>query len=131
VLGRVCYRYRRSRAGSFMAEVSDRHFDMFATYETIYRYVSDLTLAPAVRAALFARTIRHYVFALPKVPKSSRRDFFSRMTRDFRRWRPEEFTLPAGPLGIELRLIGRGAYGAYNALIPLNRVRLALRQRLR
>jgi CDP-glycerol glycerophosphotransferase len=154
VLDRVCYRYRRSRKGSFMGTITDRHFDIFNSYETIFSYLSERSVASlpgtpagpgarasraglahpltaAVRDALFARTIRHYVFALPKVPRSRRRDFFSRMTRDYRRWQPEDFPVPAGPRGIELRLIGRGAYRTYSAFIPLNRFRLALRRRLR
>jgi CDP-glycerol glycerophosphotransferase len=131
VLDRVCYRYHRSRKGSFMAEISDRHFDMFSTYETIYAFVSERPIytTTAVRAALFARTIRHYAFALPKVPRSSRRDFFSQMTRDFRRWRPEEFTFPRGPRGVEFRLVSRGASRTYFALTPLNRFRLELLRR--
>jgi len=152
VLDAVCYRYRRSRAGSYMAEISDRHFDMFSSYEAIYTYLSERfgpplpsarsgpdagvasarqtqPISAAVRAALFARTIRHYVFALAKVPRPSRRVFFGQMTRDYRRWRPEGFMLPPGPRGVELRLIGRGAYRAYFTLVPLNRFRLALRRR--
>jgi CDP-glycerol glycerophosphotransferase len=154
VLDRVCYRYRRSRSGSFMGTISDRHFDIFASYESFFNLLSERSMAslpgissapgdgsartelahsltPAVRAALFARTIRHYVFALPKVPRSRRRDFFRQMTHDYRRWHPEEFTVLPGAHGVELRLIGRGAYRTYSALIPLNRLRLALRRRLR
>jgi CDP-glycerol glycerophosphotransferase len=139
VLNRVCYRYRRSRNGSFMAAINDSHFDMFDSYQTIYNFLAERTasagLVPpataAVRAALFARTMRHYAFALPKVPRSRRRDFFRQMNRDFRRWRPEEFSIPPGPRGIEIRLIGRGAYRAYAALVPLNRFRLAVRKRIR
>jgi CDP-glycerol glycerophosphotransferase len=154
VLNRVCYRYRRSRSGSFMAAINDSHFDIFTSYKTIYDFLAERSVgsppgtpsAPesesaqtelaypitaAVNEALFARTIRHYVFALPKVPRSSRRDFFSKMTRDFQRWRPEDFAVPSGARGVELRLVGRGAYRTYCALRPLNRVRLALRDRLR
>ena len=154
VLDRVCYRYRRSRTGSFMAEVSGRHFDMFTTYDSVYAFVAEgfrpslldtfaaadcrlarsgwsRHLTDAVRAALFARTIRHYVFAMAKVPRSLRRDFFRQMTRDFQRWRPDGFIFPAGPKGIELRLVGRGAYRTYCALVPLNRLRVALRRRSR
>ena len=117
VLNRVCYRYRRSRPGSFMAAVNDSHFDIFTSYQTIYYFLSERSgaslrrtpsvsaagspsiglgdsITPAVCAVLFARTIRHYAFALPKVPRSRRRDFFSQMTRDFQRWRPEDFTVP-------------------------------------
>jgi len=154
VLNRVCYRYRRSRDGSFMAEISDRHFDIFRSYETIHQFVSQrfaatlpgavplsggeavlagqlACLTPTVRAGLFERMIRHYVFALPKVPRSSRRAFFSRMTSDYHRRRPEEFIVPSGPRGVEFRLIGRGAYLAYSTLIPANQFRLTLRRGLR
>jgi CDP-glycerol glycerophosphotransferase len=150
VLDRVCYRYRRSRSGSFMAEISDRHFDIFSSYETIHGFVAGQFAAPlpgassasdagsvrtgqarhitaTVRAALFERTIRHYVFAFPKVPRSRRRDFFSQMTRDFHRWKPTGFALPAGARGVEFRLVGRGAYWMYLALIPVNRLRLTVR----
>jgi glycosyltransferase involved in cell wall biosynthesis len=154
VLNRVCYRYRRSRRGSFMATINDLHFDIFTTYETIWDFVSERFMASrpgtpsvpgaeaartgpayplttAVRDGVFERTIRHYAFALPKVPRSRRRDFFRQMTRDFRRWRPEGFNVPPGLRGIELRLVGRGAYRMYSVLVPLNRFRLALRRRYR
>lgn len=129
VLDRVCYRYRRSRNGSFMATISDRHFDIFTSYETIFTHAYPIT--PAVRATLFERMIRHFVFVLPKVPRSRQRDFFRQMTRDFRRWRPENFSFPAGPRGAALRLVERGSYRAYCALDPLNRLRVAVRRRLR
>lgn len=129
VLDRVCYRYRRSRSGSFMATISDQHFDIFRSYGTIFDQAYPIT--PAVRATLFERMIRHYAFVLPKVPRSRRRDFFSQMTRDFRRLRPAEFAFPAGPRGAALRLVDRGAYRAYCLLDPLNRFRVALRRRLR
>jgi CDP-glycerol glycerophosphotransferase len=163
VLDRVCYRYRRSRAGSSMAAINNRHFDIFKSYETVFDFLSGPVAAPlpgtssadaaestggagsvagagsvgpglpfpvtaGIRDVLFARTIRHYSFALPKVPRSRRRDFFRRMTRDSRRWRPVGFTNPAGPRGVELRLVDRGAYRAYFALGRLNRLRLAVRR---
>lgn len=136
VLNRVCYRYRRGRTGSFMGTISDRHFDIFASYAAVFDFLSERSAAAvpfnaAVRVALFKRTIRHYAFALPKVPRSRRRDFFSQMARDFRRWRPEEFTFPPGPRGVELRLTSLGAYRTYSALDPLNRFRVALSRRFR
>ena len=154
VLNRVCYRYRRSRRGSFMAAINDRHFDIFESYETIWNFVSErftaslpgipsvpgaeaartglaYPITTAVRDALFERTIRHYAFALPKVPRPHRRDFFRQMTRDFNRFRPEGFSSQPGLRGVEFRLVGRGAYRMYFALVPLNRFRLALRRRYR
>jgi CDP-glycerol glycerophosphotransferase len=129
VLDRVCYRYRRSRPGSFMGTISARHFDIFTSYEAIFDAAAAHPLTPAVRTTLFTRAIRHYVFALPKVPRSRRRDFFNRMARDFQRWKPAGYTFLPGFRGIELRLIDRGAYRTYAALIPLNELRLAPRRR--
>jgi CDP-glycerol glycerophosphotransferase len=127
VLNRVCYRYRRERLGSFMAATSDRHFAAFASYDRIF---SEQTVVPPVRAALFERAISHYTTVFPLVPQARRREFFDKMTADFRRWRPPEFTFPPGLRGTKLRLVGKGAYRTYVLLEPLNRVRVALRRRL-
>lgn len=124
VLDRVCYRYRRSRPGSFMAATSDRHFDIFASYQQVF---SERAVAPPVLAALFERAIWHYTTLLPLVPRRRRREFFRQMTADFRRWRPPGFAFPAGPRGAKLRLVGRGAYLTYTALEPLNRIRVRVR----
>jgi len=126
VLDRVCYRYRRSRRGSFMAATSDRHFDIFRSYNQIF---NERTAVPPVRAALFERAIWHYTTVLPLVPRRRRREFFGRMADDFRRWRPDEFVFPPGARGVKLRLAGRGAYRAYRALEPLNRLRIFLSRR--
>ena len=125
VLNRVCYRYRRSRSGSFMAAASDRHFDILASYNTIF---SERTVVPPVRAALFERAMWHYTTVLPLIPRRRQREFFRLMTRDFRRWRPAEFTFPPGARGVKLRLVGRGAYWAYRTLEPVNKLRVALRR---
>lgn len=126
LLNRVCYRYRRSRRGSFMAGTSDRHFDIFTSYTRVF---SERTVVPPVRAAVFERAIWHYTTVLPLVPRGRRREFFGRMTADFRRWRPAGFEFPPGPRGAKLRLVARGAYAVYLVLNPLNRMRIALRGR--
>ena len=38
VLDRVCYRYRRSRRGSYLAAVSDANFNIFGSYEQVFNY---------------------------------------------------------------------------------------------
>jgi len=124
VLNRVCYRYRRSRRGSFMAAASDRHFDILNSYNAIY---FKRNVVSPVRAALFERAMWHYTTVLPLIPRRRRRAFFRQMTSDFRRWRPPEFTFPAGPRGMKLRLVERGAYWTYSALEPVNRLRVSLR----
>jgi CDP-glycerol glycerophosphotransferase len=139
VLDQVCYRYRRERRGSFMATVSARHFDIFASYEWVFRFLDGqegpvpASLRPAcaaVRAAVFERAIWHYTTLLGLVPRADRREFFRRMSRDFRRYRPEGYTPPAGARGMKFRLVERDAYWAYTALEPLNGLRVALRASL-
>jgi CDP-glycerol glycerophosphotransferase len=127
VLDRVCYRYRRSRRGSFMAATTDRHFDIFTSYNQIF---NERAVVPPVRAALFERAIWHYTTVFPLVPQRRRREFFGRMTADFRRWCPGEFVFPPGPRGAKLRLVGRGAYQTYRVLEPLNRLRIFLTRRV-
>ena len=127
VLNRVCYRYRRERRGSFMAATSDRHFAILSSYDRIF---SELTLVPPVRAAVFERAIWHYTTVFPLVPAGRRREFFRQMTADFDRWRPPEFSFPAGARGAKMRLVARGAYWTYVLVEPINRVRVALRRRL-
>lgn len=128
VLNQVCYRYRRSRTGSFMGTISDLQFDIFTSYQTIFDFMATRPVSAAARAALFTRAIKHYAWALPKVPRSRRREFFGAMTRDFRRWRPAEYDFPSGPRGTGLKLISRGSYRTYSALERLNQVRVALRR---
>jgi CDP-glycerol glycerophosphotransferase len=126
VLDQVCYRYRRSRRGSFLAAVSDKNFAIFASYLQVLPHA-----VPPVRAAVFERAMWHYTTVLPLVPRPRRHEFFRLMTSDFRRWRPAEFTFPSGPRGVKLRLVARGAYWTYTAVEPLNRLRVMLRSVVR
>ena len=133
VLNRVCYRYRRARRGSFLAAPSDANFNIFRSYQQIFNLLSERStvsapVTPDVRAAIFERAIWHYTTLLPLVPRRRRREFFHRMSVDFRRWRPEEAArFPPGPRGLKFRLVARDAYRTYSLLDPLNRLRVALR----
>jgi CDP-glycerol glycerophosphotransferase len=134
VLDRVCYRYRRDRRGSFMAATSDRHFDIFPSYERIFNFLAEREvvsppLTDSVRAAVFERAIWHYTTLLPLVPRSRRREYFHRMSADFRGWRPAGFVFPPGARGVKFRLAARDAYLAYLLLEPVNRLRVTLRSR--
>jgi len=132
VLDRVCYRYRRSRRGSYLAAVSDANFNIFGSYRQVFNYLSERTelralVTPDVYTAVFERAIWHYTTLIPLVPRRRRREFFRRMSADFRRWRPDGFRFPPGPRGVKFRLAARGAYWAYALLDPVNRVRVGLR----
>jgi CDP-glycerol glycerophosphotransferase len=129
---RVCYRYRRQRRSSFMATTSAKHFDIFPSYERVFAFAATLNppVTDAVRAALFERAIWHYSTILPLVPRRRRKEFFRRMSGDFRRFRPPGYVYPPGARGLKFRLIGRDAYAAYALLEPLNQGRVTLRRTL-
>ena len=132
VLDRICYRYRRARRGSYLAAASDANFNIFASYQQVFNYLAERAelrapVTPAVYAAVFERAIWHYTTLLPLVPSRRRREFFHRMSADFRRWRPDGFRFPPGPRGVKFRLTARDAYWAYALLDPLNRLRVRLR----
>ena len=132
VLDRVCYRYRRARRGSYLAVASNANFNIFGSYQQVFNYFAERTelrapVAPGVYAAVFERAIWHYTTLLPLVPRRRRREFFHRMSADFRRWRPDGFRFPPGPRGVKFRLTAHDAYWAYALLDPLNRLRVRLR----
>ena len=132
VLDRVCYRYRRARRGSYLAGASAANFNIFGSYQQVFDFFSERSelrapVPPPVYAAVFERAIWHYTTLLPLVPRRRRREFFHRMSADFRRWRPGGFRFPPGPRGVKFRLVARDAYGAYVLLDPVNRLRLRLR----
>jgi len=132
VLNRVCYRYRRARRGSYLAAASAANFNIFDSYQQIFDYLAERTelrapIAPPVYAAVFERAVWHYTTLLPLVPRRRRREFFHRMSADFRRWRPAGFRFPPGPRGVKFRLAARDAYWAYLLLDPVNRLRVGIR----
>ncbi len=143
-LDQVCYSYRRSRPGSFMATTSSAHWGVFSAYEEVLDKVrklaesGDPVATPAVQRAVFERAIWHYstVFQAAGsggrrlVPRTERRQFFARMHADFRRYRPAGYAVPAGARGAKFRLIERGAYRTYVLLEPLNKMRVAIRHSL-
>ena len=134
VLNRVCYRYRRARRGSYLAAASVANFNIFGAYQQIFKYLAERTdarapITPAVYAAVFERAIWHYTTLLPLVPRRRRREFFHRMSADFRRWRPGGFRFPPGLRGVKFRLAARDAYWAYSLLDPVNRLRVGLRSK--
>jgi len=146
-LAQPCYRYRRSRPGSFMATSGTAHFAIFDAYHEVLAALADLTAAgapvatPAVQAAVFERAITHYAAVLQStgpgigpigrpglVPRRDRRKFFTQMHADFTAHAPPGYQVPPGPRGAKLRLIQRNAYWTYELLEPLNRLRVALQR---
>jgi glycosyltransferase involved in cell wall biosynthesis len=142
----VCYCYRRSRRGSFMATTSTGHAAIFASYSEVFDLLAkrvaaaDPVATPAVQVAVFERAIWHYTALLQSggiglgrigrpglVPRSERRAFFRRMHADFVEHRPAGYRRPHGARGAKFALIERDAYWTYEVLEPVNRLRIALR----
>ncbi|MFJ9150923.1 CDP-glycerol glycerophosphotransferase family protein [Streptomyces sp. NPDC102270] len=132
LLDQVCYFYRERRAGAITTTVSDRHFDVFGQYEKIFDFLDrHEDTFDAFRAPLFNRAIWHYTTIIDdpsRVPPNRRRDFFHRMATDFTRYRPADYTFPAGARGTKFRLVARDDYRLFAALGPVNRLRLQARQ---
>lgn len=150
VLDRVCYSYRRSRTGSFMASSDSGHLAVFDSYRDVLRHLAELDQAghpvatAAVKKAVFERAIWHYASVLQTggagvgpigrpglVPRGDRRWFFGRMHADFQRYAPTGYRPPRGARGAKFRLIQRGAYWTYEIAEPVNRARVTLRELLR
>jgi CDP-glycerol glycerophosphotransferase len=138
-VGRPCYRYRRDRAGQAMSTSGRGHLAVFDAYRQVFDLVDRWSAAgaapaAAVRAALFERAIWHYTTVFQAtgawpgrgslVPRAERRAFFARMHAEFTARRPAGYRRPPGPRGLKFALIERGAYRAYVALEPLNRLRV-------
>jgi CDP-glycerol glycerophosphotransferase len=127
-LARVCYRYRRARAGAAMATASSAQLRIFCSYEAVFAMAAraDPPLAGDVQAALFERAIWHYTTVLPLVPRGCRRQYFRRMHDDFARYRPACYQRPPGARGVKFALVERNAYWIYSMLEPVNQVRVLL-----
>ncbi|WP_218639356.1 bifunctional glycosyltransferase family 2 protein/CDP-glycerol:glycerophosphate glycerophosphotransferase [Streptomyces sp. IMTB 2501] len=134
MLDRVCYHYRRGRAGAITNTSSPKHFDLFGQYERIFAFIDrEAETTEPFRRAVFDRTVRHAATVLAEpglVPENMRRDFFRKASEHFRRFRPRDYSHPSGLRGLQYRLVERGAYPAYAALEPVNRLRLTLRTAL-
>jgi CDP-glycerol glycerophosphotransferase len=145
MLDRVCYGYRR-RPGSAMATQSSQHFDIFASYQKLFDFLSERIAAgdpratAPVQSALFERAIGHYSSVLQSacppagrlrgggglIPRATRRRFFQRMHADFMRYRPAGYRPPPGARGVKFRLVERNAYRTYSVLEPVNQLRVQL-----
>jgi CDP-glycerol glycerophosphotransferase len=149
VLGRVCYRYRQARRGSFMTQSTEAHFGIFRSYRRVFDLVArraaegDAGITDPVLAALFERAIWHYATILGAggwgigpagasglVPRRRRHRFFMMMHEDFGKYRPDGYRVPGGARGAKFRLIERNAYWTYSVLEPLNRLRVRLSRTL-
>lgn len=120
VLHRVCYHYRQRRQGSITgSRGDDRHFEMFDQYAVVFETLDRWGITdPALRIEMFNRMQWHtrWVYAETKrVPRRRRREFFARMSADYRRFRPDGHVIAGGGEGLKQRLIQRDAWPLFSA----------------
>jgi CDP-glycerol glycerophosphotransferase len=132
ILNRVCYRYRKHRAGSASdTGPSDRHFNIFHSYGLVLdqagKRVGDSDLGEGVQRALFNRAIWHYTNIFDTggwVTREDRRKFFEQMYWHFVHYVPAGYRYVGGPRGVKYRLIAANAYRSYTLMGRLNGLRL-------
>lgn len=132
-LDRVCYCYRQRPRDAITASTSVRHFDVFAQYDRLWELVNAGGQAyRPFRPQLFRLMIDHYLVIAGnprRLPAALRREFFTRIVADYRRFLPPEgYSLPGGVAGVKHRLVRRNAYGAYALLRTAWRTAAPLRE---
>ncbi|WP_413757493.1 CDP-glycerol glycerophosphotransferase family protein [Streptomyces sp. MMBL 11-3] len=134
LVDRVCVYYRQRRQGSAMRTPSREHFEVFAQYERLFRFVAERPELERWRGFLYDHMADHYLFILrqkDRVPPSSRPEFHRRAARDLRVHRPDGHRPGEGIPRTSFTLLARAPY----ALYALHRVaavkRAGLRRRLR
>jgi CDP-glycerol glycerophosphotransferase len=115
VLDHVCYLYRQGTPGSTTTSSADWHFDVFDQYERLFTLTADDERG--LRPELFRVMVDHYLVVLghrTRVPKGRRREFFRRVVRDVKRFRPAPgYPEPGGVGRVKHALVRLGAYPPY------------------
>ncbi|MGW6012244.1 bifunctional glycosyltransferase/CDP-glycerol:glycerophosphate glycerophosphotransferase [Streptomyces sp. NPDC055210] len=141
LVDRICVYYRQRRQGNAMRTPSREHFEVFAQYERLFRFLGERPELERWRGFLYDHMADHYLFILrqaDRVPPSSRPEFHRRAARDLRAYRPEGHRLGAHIPRTSFTLLARAPY-ALHALhrvaavkrAGLRRRRLVWRRRLR
>ena len=111
MLHQVCYLYRQGTPGSTTTSSADWHFDVFDQYERLF------ALTPTLRPELYRVMVDLYLVVLghrTRVPAGRRREFFRRVVRDVKRFRPVEgYPGPGGVGGVKHALVRLGFYPPY------------------
>jgi CDP-glycerol glycerophosphotransferase len=120
-LDRIAYCYRRRGDGAITGSVSDRHFDVFRQYGSLWDTVDAAGGAyERFRPELFRLMVDHLLVIAGnhrRLPRARRREFFDRIVQEYRHRLPEGgYERPGGLAGLKHRLVHRDAYRAYAAL---------------
>jgi CDP-glycerol glycerophosphotransferase len=103
--------------------VRDRHvagspFDVFGQYDEVFAFADAGGQVPAERRRLVPPAmLRHQLALLERVPERDRREFFRRMSAQYReRTRGDEPALGGRIAPLRSRLVQRGSYAGFRAL---------------
>ncbi|MFF5107040.1 CDP-glycerol glycerophosphotransferase family protein [Streptomyces sp. NPDC000134] len=123
VLRQVVVRHLVRRQGNRLNLPGAHHAELLDQAELVLTRAAELGLSEQRRGALFGHLMAAALktAAHPRRLPSGRRAFFRRASLLYRRHRPAGFRPPGGSLGVQHRLLERGAYAAFRALRGANR----------
>ncbi|GAA4817490.1 CDP-glycerol:glycerophosphate glycerophosphotransferase [Streptomyces ziwulingensis] len=132
VLRSVVVRHLVRRQGNRLNLPGAHHAELLDQVERVLVRVAGLGLGAERAGALFEQLFAAVLktAAHPRRLPADRRAFFRRASALYRAHRPAGFALPGGSLGVQHRLLARGAYGAFRVLRGANRAVTAVLTRL-
>ncbi|NUP23480.1 MAG: glycosyltransferase [Streptomyces sp.] len=122
VLRQVVVRHLVRRQGSRLGLPGEHHFELLDQVELVLTRAAGQGPSGERFAALFEQLFGTVLktAAHPRRLPRGRRAFFRRAGRLYRRHRPAGFRMPGGSVGVQHRLLARGAYAAFRALRGVN-----------
>ncbi|MGI5375858.1 bifunctional glycosyltransferase/CDP-glycerol:glycerophosphate glycerophosphotransferase [Streptomyces sp. CA-251387] len=123
VLRQVVVRHLLRRQGSRLGLPGEHHVELLDQAELVLTRAAEEGLSGERFAALFEQLFAAVLktAAHPHRLPRGRRAFFRRASRLYRRHCPAGFRVPGGSLGVQHRLLAKGAYAAFRALRGANR----------
>lgn len=122
VLRQVVVRHLLRRQGSRLNLPGEHHFELLDQVELVLGRAAEQGLSEKRRGPLFEQLFAAVLktAAHPRRLPRGRRAFFRRARGLHRRHRPVGFRVPGGSVGVQHRLLARGAYAAFRALRGAN-----------
>jgi CDP-glycerol glycerophosphotransferase (TagB/SpsB family) len=117
-LDRVAYHYRQRRHGNILRSSNRRHFDIFDQYGLVFAYLDAHPDLARWRPFMFDRMVAHLLQILVnrrRIAPALQREFFDAFADAYDRYRPSDYTLPAGRAGAKLRTVARRDFRAFQA----------------
>ena len=133
-LNQVVLMYRQRRGGgNILKTTSDKHFDIFAQYDTVFAEAERTGLNPAARKKLYDVMINHYVTIITsadRIARSQRRAFFAASGESARKLQRTDIGDHRSNAASDLRgrLMRDQHWGRFRAYVWLDRKRSPARR---